>query len=78
MRAPTVLVMLPLRLKVSEFAELVRLCHETVRRKIRSREIRATGRPHMIPRGELEKFGVSLVDAAELYARSFIAPAGVS
>ena len=71
-------VMLPLRLKVSEFAGLVRLCDETVRRKIRSREIRATGRPHLIPRAELEKFGVSLADAAECYARPVTVQAAAS
>lgn len=72
------MVMLPLRLKVSEFAGLVRLCEETVRRKIRSREIRATGRPHMIPRAELEKFGVSLADAAEHYGGVIKFPSGAN
>lgn len=59
--------MLPLRLTVPEFASLVRLCDESIRRRIRSREIEAYGRPHLIPRRELEKFGVSIADAAEVY-----------
>ena len=65
---------LPLRLTVSEFASLVRLCAETVRRMIRSRQLVAHGRPFLIPRGELHKFGVPLVDAAEEYSRLVSVP----
>jgi hypothetical protein len=55
---------LPLRLTVPEFARLVRLCEETIRRMIRARQIEADGPPFLIPRRELEKFGVSPLDAA--------------
>lgn len=60
---------LPLRLTVPEFAKIVRLCDETIRRQIRSRQIEASGQPFLIPRRELEKFGVSLADAEELFSR---------
>lgn len=55
---------LPPLLTVQEFAQLVRLNPEVVRRKIRSRKIHATGRPYGIPSAELKKFGVDLMSAA--------------
>lgn len=61
---------LPLRLTVGEFARLVRCCDETIRRMIHAREIEAKGQPFLIPRRELEKFGVSLADAAQHYAET--------
>jgi hypothetical protein len=62
--------MLPLRLKVSEFAALVRLHPETVREKIRARLIEAQGRPHMIPRRELEKFGITIAEADFVFSQA--------
>jgi hypothetical protein len=59
---------LPLRLTVREFATLIRLGEEAVRIKIRAGTIEAQGRPHLIPRRELGKFGVDLADADEMYA----------
>lgn len=58
-------MILPLRLTVEEFALLVRLHPEVVRRKIRGNVIRAQGRPHMIPRAELTAFQVNFQEAAE-------------
>jgi hypothetical protein len=55
---------LPLVLKTHEFAYLLRWDEETVRRMIRRRELKATGRPARIPVRELIKFGVTLEDAA--------------
>jgi hypothetical protein len=63
--------MMPLRLTVQEFAKLIRVCDETVRREIKARNIDAQGRPHLIPRRELEKFGVSVADAAEAWPQLF-------
>ena len=60
--------LLPLRLTVGEFASLVRLHPEVIRRKIRGRVIKAEGRPHLIPRSELARFQVDLADAAEYLA----------
>ncbi len=50
---------LPLVLTTSEFAFLVRMHPETVREKIRNREIVSRGRPARISNLELLKFGVS-------------------
>jgi len=61
---------LPLRLTVGEFAFLVRQGEETIRREIRARLIAAQGRPYLIPRRELEKFGVTIAEA-EAYYDSF-------
>lgn len=58
---------LPLRLTVQEFGSLVRLCDESVRRLIRSRQIEAYGQPFLIPRRELEKLGVNQAEAAEVF-----------
>jgi hypothetical protein len=55
---------MPLRLTVREFSMLVRLGDEAVRLKIRAGTIEAQGRPHLIPRRELGKFGIGLADAA--------------
>jgi hypothetical protein len=62
---------MPLRLTVKEFGALVRLGDETIRRKIARREIKAQGCPHLISRRELEKFGISMTDAAEYYAVTY-------
>ena len=56
---------LPLRLTVKEFARLTRLCEKTVQREIRARGIEARGRPYLIPRRELEKFGVRWSEVTE-------------
>lgn len=60
---PTTLYLPPL-LTTKEFALCVRLCVDVVRRKIRSRQIQAKGRPAGIPPSELAKFGVAREDAA--------------
>lgn len=57
---------LPSVLTSDEFAYLCRFTPAGVRRMIRRREVKAFGRPARIPCRELEKFGVSLADAAEL------------
>ena len=61
----------PLRLTTEQFLDVlertgVGICAETLRRKIRAREIDAYGRPYAIPRRELEKFGLSLADLEAL------------
>lgn len=61
-------VMLPAVLTTREFAFLVRLTPDTIREKIRQRQIKAHGRPAHIPNRELLRFGVSLHDAAQLLA----------
>ncbi|MDO8539495.1 MAG: helix-turn-helix domain-containing protein [Opitutaceae bacterium] len=58
---------LPLRLTLPEFASLVRLSDITIRRMVKSRQIEAHGPPYLIPRRELEKFGVSMADAGEAF-----------
>jgi Helix-turn-helix domain len=55
----------PLRLTVREFAQLTRVCEKTVQRDIRARIIEARGRPYLIPRRELEKFGVIWSEVTE-------------
>ena len=58
---------LPPFLFTDEFAKCIRVKSvETVRRKIRTREIKASGRPARIPISELAKFGVSQEDAARI------------
>ncbi|MFM8336277.1 MAG: helix-turn-helix domain-containing protein [Opitutaceae bacterium] len=56
---------MPLRLTVREFAQLTRVCEKTVQRDIRARVIEARGRPYLIPRRELEKFGVIWSEVTE-------------
>lgn len=58
-------MILPLRLTVEEFARLTRLSAKTIQRSIRSRSIEARGRPYLIPRRELEKFGISPAEVTE-------------
>ena len=65
-------VLLPLVLTTEEYAYLVRQATETVRRRIRSGEIEAHGRPARIPSRELRKLGIDLDDAARVYATRFI------
>jgi hypothetical protein len=69
-------VLLPLVLTTEEYAYLVRQATETVRRRIRSGEIEAHGRPARIPSRELRKLGIDLDDAARVYATKFICNAG--
>ena len=59
-------IRLPPVLSTSEFAFLIRETPESVRRRIRDKEITAHGRPAKIPCRELLKFGVDLADAARL------------
>ena len=56
---------MPLRLTVKEFAHLTRISEKTVQREIRARGIEARGRPYLIPRRELEKFGVRWSEVTE-------------
>lgn len=58
-------VRMPLRLTVREFAHLTRISEKTVQREIRARGIEARGRPYLIPRRELEKFGVVWSEVTE-------------
>jgi hypothetical protein len=63
-------VFLPAVLTTKEFAYLIRMHPETVREKIRRREIAARGRPARIANRELLKFGVTMAEAAR--ALSFL------
>lgn len=63
---------LPFRFTVEEFAAIAALSEETIRRKIRCRKIVAFGPPYLIPRGELEKLGISLKDVAESHSCRFL------
>lgn len=56
---------LPLRITVEEFATICRTCCETVRRDIRSRKIKAQGRPYLIASRELLKYDVNPQDVTE-------------
>lgn len=56
--------MMPHTLRVWEFANIVGLCAETIRRDIRARKIEAHSRPFRIPRRELKKYGVEWADVA--------------
>ena len=60
---------LPSVLTTEEFAYLVRYDPETVRCKIRKRQIKAFDRPARIPCRELLKFGVDLRGAAILLSQ---------
>jgi hypothetical protein len=57
-------IILPPVLTPEQFAYLVQLKTDTVRRKIRARNIVGKGNPIRIPVRELLKFGVNLDDAA--------------
>jgi hypothetical protein len=56
---------LPLRLTVEEFATICRTCNETIRRDIRSRKIKAQGKPYLIASRELLKYDVNPQDVTE-------------
>lgn len=50
----------------AEFGELVRLVPAIVRKKIRAKKIKATGRPSLINISEAAKFGMSIDDCRAL------------
>ena len=58
----------PALLTAAEFGCVIGRHPEVVRRMIRSRQIKAKGRPYQIPVRELERFGVNVADAGAVLA----------